>query len=45
MNRGDKRALQSVVVEIDESEEEESFVNIRTEDLSNHNSSSIRELP
>ena len=31
VNRGDKRALQSVVIEIDESEEEESFVNIRTE--------------
>lgn len=43
VNRGDKRALQSVVIEIDESEEEESFVNIRTEDLSNHNSSTIRE--
>ena len=43
INRGNKRALQSVVIEIDESEEEESFVNIRTEDLSNHNSSTIRE--
>ena len=43
VNRGDKRALQSVVIEIDDSEEEESFIDIKTEDLSNHNASSIRE--
>ena len=43
VNRGDKRALQSVVIEIDDSEEEESFIDIKTQDLSNHNASSIRE--
>ena len=43
VNRGDKRALQSVVIEIDETEEEESFINIKSDNLTNHNASSIRE--
>ena len=43
VNRGDKRALQSVVIEIGETEEEESFINIKSDNLTNHNASSIRE--
>ena len=32
VNRGEKRALQSVVIEIDEFEEEQSFIDIKTEE-------------
>ena len=43
VNRGEKRALQSVVIEIGETEEEESFINIKNDNLTNHDASSIRE--
>ena len=44
VNRGHKRALQSVVIEINENDEEESFYSIKAEDLSNQNASSVREV-
>ena len=43
INRGNKRALQSVVIDISDNEEEISFSPIKTDDLANHTKSSIRE--
>ena len=43
INRGKKRALQSVVIDISDNEEEISFSSIKTDDLANHTKSSIRE--
>ena len=43
INRGAKRALQSVVIEISDNEEEISFLSIKTDDLSNQTQSSIRD--
>jgi len=43
VNRGEKRVLQSVVIEVDTNEEEISFSSIKTNDLSNQTSASIRE--
>ena len=43
INRGKKRALQSVVIDISDNEEEISFSPIKTDDLANHTKSSIRE--
>ena len=42
INRGEKRVLQSVVIELDKNEEEISFSSIKTDDLSNKTSASIR---
>ena len=42
INRGEKRVLQSVVIELDKNEEEISFSSIKTDDLSNQTSASIR---
>ncbi len=42
INRGEKRVLQSVVIELDKNEEEISFSSIQTDDLSNQTSASIR---
>ena len=43
INRGERRALQSVVIELDQNEEKVSFDSIKTTDFSNHTSNSIRE--
>ena len=43
INRGEKRVLQSVVIELDKNEEEISFSSIKTDNLSNQTSASIRE--
>ncbi|MEC7865633.1 MAG: NADH:ubiquinone reductase (Na(+)-transporting) subunit A, partial [Pseudomonadota bacterium] len=43
INRGEKRTLQSVVIEISDNEEEISFSSIKTYNLNNHTKSSIRE--
>ena len=43
INRGAKRALESVVIALSDKEEEISFSSIKTDNLSNHNQDSIRE--
>ena len=43
INRGEKRVLQSVVIEIDKNEEEISFLSIKTDNLSNQTSALIKE--
>ena len=43
INRGERRVLQSVVIGLDQDEEEVSFESIKTQDFSNHTATSVRE--
>ena len=42
INRGERRALQSVVIELDQDEEKISFDSVQTKDFSNHTNNSIK---